>query len=186
MNQQGQRRMFNVDEYYRMVEAGILTEQEQVELIEGEVQRMPPLGKKHAACVDRLIYLFHSLYEQKAQLRVRNPLLLDDFSEPQPDFMILKPRKDFYAQQAPRPKDVLLLIEVADSSLLFDKQVKIPLYAQHSIEEVWLVDQISELIYIHKKPGEQSFLEIQMLRRGENLSPKAFPKMVLQVDDLIM
>ena len=127
---QGQiaRRHFNVTEYHRMMEAGILLDSDHVELIDGEVIEVSPIGSRHAACVDRLNRLFNKL--EDVIVRVQSPIRLDDFSEPQPDITLLKLRPDFYAQGHPTPSDVLLVVEVADSSTEFDCVVKLPLYAE--------------------------------------------------------
>lgn len=125
---QVQRRLFTVSEYYRMAEAGILGEDDRVELLEGEIVQMAPIGSNHRGTVDFLANSLVSRLGARAIVRTQNPIRLDDFSEPQPDVALLHPRADFYRRSHPTPADVLLLVEVADSSVAFDRQVKLPLY----------------------------------------------------------
>ena len=134
------RRPFTVGEYYRMAAADILTEEDRVELIAGQIVAMSPIGSRHAACVDRLNGLLHRQQESPFIVRVQSPIALDAYSEPEPDLVLLRPRADFYADAHPTASDVLLAIEVADTSIDYDREVKLPLYAQAGIPEVWLID----------------------------------------------
>lgn len=173
MSLQIARRHFNVTEFYRMVEAGILSEGDQVELIDGEVIEMSPIGSRHASCVDRLNKLLNRLVSQDVIVRVQNPIVLDDYSATQPDISLLQPRDDFYAQEHPAPADVLLVIEVADSSTGFDREIKLPLYAQAMIPEVWLVNLPDDLVEIYSQPSNGSYQETQVLKHGEFLVSNA-------------
>jgi Uma2 family endonuclease len=128
------------DEYYRMAETGILAPDARVELVEGEIIDMAPIGSPHAARVSRLAKIFTLALAERAIVNVQNPLVLNEYSEPEPDITVLRYREDFYAGGHPRPEDVLLVIEVADTSLQYDRDVKLPLYAAHGIPEYWLVD----------------------------------------------
>src|SRR5712691_11672776 len=121
MSAQLEPRRFNVTEYYRMAEAGILKPDDRVELIEGEIIKLSPIGSPHAACVSRLVHFLSKAIGETAILSIQNPVRLDEFSEPVPDIALLKPRKDYYAARHPTPADALLVIEVADSSLLKDR-----------------------------------------------------------------
>jgi len=123
-----------------MGEVGILAPDARVELIKGEIIDMSPIGSRHAGVVARLSCLFERAVGDKAIVWAQNPVVLSDLSEPQPDIDLLKPREDFYTAGHPRPKDILLIVEVADTSFKYDRDVKIPLYAQHGIPEVWLID----------------------------------------------
>jgi Uma2 family endonuclease len=134
------KRLFSVTEYHRFGEAGILSEDDRVELIKGEVVEMSPIGSRHAACVRALQELVQEKLGRTAQVSVQNPIQLDEHSEPQTDVALVTPRKDRYANAHPRPADVLLVIEVADTSIEFDQSVKLPLYARAKIPEAWLVD----------------------------------------------
>jgi Uma2 family endonuclease len=131
------RRLFTVHEYDQMVQAGILHEDDRVELIEGEIIEMAAIGSRHAACVNRLVQLFVMHVAGQAIVHAQNPIRLSERTEPEPDLSLLKPRPDFYAAGHPGPQDVLLVIEVADSSIGFDREIKIPLYARAGIPEVW-------------------------------------------------
>jgi Uma2 family endonuclease len=185
MSVQVERRPFNVDDYYRMAEAGILTEDDRVELIEGEVIKMSPIGSRHAACVDRLNSLLSLFAGQTAIVRVQNPIRIDDYSEPQPDVSLLKPRADFYAESHPTPADILLVIEVADTSVEYDRHVKVPLYAQAGIPEVWLVNLSEDLIEIYTVAADGSYKNIRRVKRGESLSLQAIPDMTFSVDAVL-
>src|ERR1051325_2458824 len=139
MSLQVQRHCFNVEEYHRMVEVGLLTEDSRVELIEGEVVQMSPIGSRHGGTVNRASALLNGILEGRAMVSVQNPIRLNDFSEPQPDLALLKPRKDYYSDSHPTPEDVLVVIEVVDASLRYDRSVKLPLYARAGIREAWLI-----------------------------------------------
>jgi Uma2 family endonuclease len=134
------RRRFNVADYHRMGEAGILSEDDRVELIDGEIIEMTPLGSPHSGRVKQLNYLLTRVVGEHAIVAAQDPVILDDRSEPEPDLALLRPRPDFYKESHPQPADVLLLIEVADTSLEKDRRVKVPLYARHGIPETWIVD----------------------------------------------
>ena len=124
------RYRFTTTEYDRMAEAGVLGEDDRVELIEGEILEMSPMGRRHAACVDRLTRLLVRGVGDAAIVRVQNPIVLSDHNEPQPDLALLRPRVDFYTAEHPGPEDALLVVEVSDSSVEYDRQIKVPLYAQ--------------------------------------------------------
>lgn len=176
------KRLFTVSEYHSMAEAGILSEEDRVELIEGEIYRMAPIGSRHAGCVNRLIHLFKGA---EGILPAQNPVVLNDFSEPQPDMALLRWRDDFYASSHPNPDDILLLIEVADSSVGFDRRVKIPLYARRGIRELWLVDLTRNAVEVHRQPSPTAFRDVRKLRKGDRISPLAFPDLELNVGDIL-
>jgi len=134
------RWQFSADDYERMVETGILDKDDRVELIDGEVIAMSPIGPPHAGIVNRLNAYLNRQLAGTAIVSVQNPIRLNDYAEPQPDLAILRPKDDFYAHAHPTPADILLLIEVADSSLEYDSNEKMPRYAQEAIPEVWLID----------------------------------------------
>ena len=179
------RHRFSVEEYQRMGQAGIFSEDDRVELIEGEIVEMTPIGSRHAACVARLTQLFFEKLQGKALLWVQNPLHLSQRSEPQPDLALLKLRQDFYAHSHPEPKDVLLIVEVADTSLEYDCKVKIPLYARALIPEVWLVDLNASTVDAHRDPSPQGYKQIRSVRQGESLAPQAFSGFALAVVDIL-
>ena len=179
------KRRFNITEYYRMAEAGILSEEDRVELIDGEIVKMTPIGSRHAGCVSRLNALFNRLFSEAAIVSVQNPLRLSNFSEPQPDITLLKPRDDFYSNAHPTPTDVLLIIEVADTSLEYDREIKIPLYAVASISEVWLVNLIKDMIEAYRDPQDGMYREVRYFTHGETISPLFNPNLPLGVDSII-
>jgi len=185
MSVQIERRWFSVEEYDRMIETGIFPEDDRIELIDGEVVKMSPIGNSHAACVLRFTTFFSRLVGRLALVNVQNPIQLDDYSKPQPDIALLKPHKDFYAQSPPSPTDVLLLVEVADSSVAYDRGVKIPLYARAAIPEVWLVDLPREVIEVYAQPVAGVYQSFREARRGDRLTLASLPKLELRVDDLL-
>ena len=177
---------FTVHDYHRMAEAGIFAEDDRVELLEGEVIEMPPIGPGHAGGVKRLMNSFLPLQaERKVIISVQDPIRLGERSEPQPDLALLKPRPDFYAREHPGPEDVFLMVEVMDSSASYDREVKVPLYARFGIQETWLVDVEQEVIELYRVPGPQGYQQVRTLRRGEQLAPQAFPELILTVDELL-
>jgi Uma2 family endonuclease len=179
------RRLFTVHEYYLMLQAGILTEDDRVELIEGEIVQMTAIGSRHAACVDRLNQLFSTRVVERAIVRVQNPVRLSEYSEPQPDLALLKPRPDFYAGAHPGPLDMLLLVEVADTSAGVDRAAKMPLYARAGIPEAWLVDLQADQVEVHRQPAPQGYQEVCSLGRGTQLGVEVFPDLSLAVDDIL-
>jgi len=179
------RRRFTLDEYHRMGETGILGEDDRVELIEGEIIEMSPIGSRHAATVARIHHLFSTRLGDRAVVWSQNPLLLVRHqSEPQPDVMLLAPRTDFYAPGLPEPPDVRLLVEVADSSLLYDRRTKLPLYARAGVVEAWLVDLEAGRIEIHRDPADR-YREVRLPRAGEPFTPDAFPDLLVTLGDLL-
>src|SRR4030095_15728745 len=154
-----------------MLEAGILKEDDRVELIEGEILQMPAMGSRHVSGVIRATEAFGDL-RGRAHLSVQNAVHLDDFSEPEPDLAILRLRSDVYADDLPTANDILLLVEVADTSADYDRRVKISrLYARNRISETWLIDLGSSTIEVFRDPSPQGYRSIQVFRRGERLSP---------------
>jgi Uma2 family endonuclease len=181
MSVQIARRHFKINEYYRMTEAGILAEGDRVELIDGEIVEMSPIKSRHAACVDRLNKLLNRLVAQDAIVSVQNPIVLDDYSEPQPDISLLRPRADFYAQGHPRPADVLLVVEVADSSTQFDREIKLPLYAEAMLPEVWLINLPDETVERYSQPADGAYQITQMFKRDEVLTSMDVLNLTLDV-----
>ncbi|MEE9285700.1 MAG: Uma2 family endonuclease [Dehalococcoidia bacterium] len=180
-----QRRSFTVEEYYKMAQAGILSEDDRVELLDGEIVEMTPIGSKHAACVKRMIRLFSELVGGRAIVSAQDPIRIGERSEPQPDLALLVPRSDFYAAAHPGPEDVLLVIEVAETSADFDRQVKAPLYARAGVREVWLVDLPSRRVEVYRSPSGDTYRDVQTLGPGKRLAPQAFPDAEASVDEIL-
>ncbi|MBI4498167.1 MAG: Uma2 family endonuclease [Chloroflexi bacterium] len=178
------RRRFTVDEYYRMAKAGILSEDDRVELIDGEIIQMPPIGPRHAWCVDRLTELFVRTFSDAAQVRVQNPVRLSQYSEPQPDLALLR-RQPKYAAAHPTPEDILLAVEVSDTSAAFDRRVKAPLYARSGIGELWLVHLSQNTVTVYQDPTPDGYRAVRTVHRGERLAPLAFPERELAVTDIL-
>ena len=176
---------FTVADYHRMAEVGILSESDRVELVEGEVVGMSPIGSSHAGCVNRLVRVLSKLAEGRALLGVQNPLGLSDFSEPQPDVVLLRPRADDYAESHPDPTDVLLLIEVADTSLEYDRDVKVPVYARAGIPEVWLLDLNQGCVEVYREPSPNGYRQTTNAWQDETLRPVSLPEISVRVDDLL-
>ncbi len=179
------RRRFTVDEYYRMGQAGILHEDDRVELLEGEIVEMAPIGSRHQGTVNRLTRLFSSRATASSMVMVQGPVRLSENCEPQPDVTLLLLRADFYASAHPGPNDVLLLVEVSDSSIEYDRQVKVPLYARHGITEVWLVDLEAEVVETYRNPGGDGYREVAPVGRGQSLSPGFLPGLEFEVDGIL-
>jgi Uma2 family endonuclease len=185
MSVQIAKHWFTVAEYDRMGETGILTEDDRVELVEGEIIERSPIGRRHAASVGRLTNIFGRLLAESAIVWVQNPVVLNDYSEPQPDVALLKRRDDFYERSLPTPDDVLLVIEVADTTIEYDRQIKVPLYARAGIAEVWIVNLVDEQIEIYAQPVNDAYQSKREARRGETIdSPSAF-NLTLTVDEIL-
>ncbi len=185
MSVQIERRWFSVEEYDRMIRSGIFTEDERIELIEGDIVKMSPIGKLHAACVIRLTMLLTRIVGQLALVSVQNPIHPNDFSRPQPDVALLKPRDDFYAQAHPMPDDILLIVEVADTTAAFDRAVKVPLYARAGIPVVWLIDLQRDLIEIYSQPVNGAYQEVRDARRGDTLTLESLSVLKLSIDEIL-
>jgi Uma2 family endonuclease len=161
------QRLFTTGEYERMIETGILTEDERVELIQGAIRPMSPIGSRHAACVNRLSALLNRALLGRGIVSVQNPIRLSDESEPQPDVAVLRSRADFYALQLPRPGDVLLVVEVADTTWAYDHDTKLPMYASAGIAEAWLVDLNQDVVELHLQPLSNRYGRVTTLQRGD-------------------
>jgi Uma2 family endonuclease len=179
------RRRFSVHEYYRMAEVGILAEDDRVELIDGEIIQMSPIGPPHAGTVLRFSKRFEQRFGDRALVSVQNPIRLDEHNEPEPDLALLKPRPDFYATAHPTPPDVLLVVEVADTSLGYDRGTKLPLYARHGIPEVWIVDVTTDTILVSRDPTPSGYRTAWTVGRGDRIAPLAFPERELAGVELL-
>ncbi|MEH2252177.1 Uma2 family endonuclease [Nostoc sp.] len=178
------RRKFTVEQYHKMIESGILTEDDRVQLIRGEIIEMSPIGTKHAACVKCLNKLLSSKLRDRILIAIQDPVVLDNNSEPQPDVALLKPRDDFYATAHPQPQDIFLLIEVSDSTVMYDREEKIPLYAEANIIEVWLVDINEQIVEVYQQPTAAGYQLMQKFTCGQTLSIPAFPDVNITVNEI--
>ncbi|MFD3005024.1 Uma2 family endonuclease [Thermus tengchongensis] len=162
------RHRFTAEDFHRMHEAGILPEDARVELVRGEIFTMSPVGKRHMAAVKRLMDLLFPLQQaRKALLQVQDPLRLSPENEPQPDLALLAYREDFYRDKVPEARDALLVVEVADTSLDYDLNVKVPLYARAGVPEVWVVDLARDRVHVFRRPAGEGYGEREALEEGE-------------------
>ena len=186
-------RRYSVSEYHRMGEEGILSEDEHVELIDGVIIQMSPEGTRHSVIISKMAVRFYEfVIEGKVLLRVQNPIVLNDETEPEPDLALVEPREDaYYLETHPRPDDVLLLIEVADTSLDYDKEIKLPRYATSKIEEVWIVNLVDNIIEVYREPliladGIADYRIRTDFVKGDTITPKAVPSLKIAVDDVLV
>ncbi|MGI9175448.1 MAG: Uma2 family endonuclease [Rhodothermales bacterium] len=177
--------LLTVDDYHTMGRAGILTEDDRVELIEGQIITMSPIGSRHAACVKRLNQLLTQRVQGRALVGVQDPIHLGTYSEPEPDVALLRPRDDFYAEAHPGPDDVLLLIEVADTTVETDRRIKAPLYARSGIAEFWLVLLEDDFVEVYRRPAERGYKEMHRMERGDALPLPTLEGATLSVDEVL-
>ncbi|MCF8005473.1 MAG: Uma2 family endonuclease [Chromatiaceae bacterium] len=173
----------SVDAYHQMIRAGIFDEDDRVELIDGALRAMPPIKPDHAGKNKRLNRLLNLRVGDEALVSVQDPLTLQPRSEPEPDLMLLRPRDDFYEGANPTPADTLLVIEICDSSLRYDREVKVPLYAAHGVPEVWLVDLQHRRLELYREPGADDYRLVLRPGPGEVVAPLLLPSLRIRVDE---
>lgn len=169
------RYRFSVDEYLRMGEAGILTEDDRVELIDGEIVDMPPIGVPHTGAVKRIANELKVQLGRSAIVSVQDPIRIGDFSLPQPDIALLRPRDDYYSTAYPVPSDILLLVEVAESSVRYDREKKLPLYAAAGVCESWLVNIPARTLTIYREPLPDGYRTLTLADDLSRVAPAALP-----------
>jgi len=179
------KRLFTVDEFYRMAEIGIFTEDDRVELIEGEIIQMTPIGNRHLACVNRLARILITAIKNRAIVSIQNPVRLSNRTEPQPDIVVLKYRSDDYEGKKPSPEDVYFMVEVSDSSYEYDRQIKIPLCAINNIPEIWIANLDRRVIEIYRQPSPEGYRQSFIVSPGESISPQSFPEYSFKVSDIL-
>ncbi|MGD1702925.1 Uma2 family endonuclease [Dapis sp. BLCC M229] len=179
------RRLFTVEQYYKMLEAGVFNENERVELIRGEIINMSPMGYHHAGRLNRLNELFFLRLAQTVTIGIQVPVRLNNTSEPQPDVSLLQRRPDFYETQLPQPENVFLLIEVSDTTIKYDREVKVPLYAENNIVEVWLVNLTEKCLEVYRQPTANGYQTVQTFQKGESLTIQALPNVTFTVDEIL-
>ena len=180
------RHRLTVGDYRRLGEAGVLGEDDRVELLEGQLIDMSPIGPRHALTIDVLTRLLLAAVGDRAWLRAQNPIVLDDNTEPQPDFTLLRKPWQGYPDAHPRPSDVYLLIEVADSSLGFDLGAKLELYARAGIREFWVVDLTSNSVLVHRGPSDGGYASVTTIGMAGTLSVEALPDVVIPVERIFV
>jgi Uma2 family endonuclease len=176
--------LITVDEYYRMAEVGLLRSDARVELIEGRIIDMPPIGSHHAGAVNALTAQLIRLLHRRAVVAVQQPLRLSNHTEPQPDLAVLRYREDFYRSSHPSASDVLLVIEVSDSTLRFDREVKLPLYARHGIPELWIVDLAANQLHRMRDPAGSMYKSLVSMAAGESVDPMFFADVQIELASL--
>ena len=176
----------SVDEYQRMADAGVFADGARIELIEGELFDMAPIGPDHQSLVDRLNEAFVLAVRREAIVRVQGPIVLGDRSAPEPDLSLLRRRESFYADAHPRAPDVLLAVEVAHSSLAHDRDVKLPLYARYRVPEVWLVDVAGRTLTVYRDLGAGGYLRAERVEPSGPLAPTALPGAAVELRGLFV
>ena len=179
------KRNFTVDDYYHLADVGILDEDDRIELIDGEIVLMSPINVPHAYCVKAFTREFYMTASEQAVISVQDPIHLNENSEPQPDVVLLRSRDDFYAEAHPTPDDILLLVEVADSSLNRDRQKARDTYAKHGIPEVWIANLPDGCVERYRNPAEDGYQDVARFERGDGISPALLPNVRIEVDDIL-
>ena len=179
------RRRFTVEEFYRMLDAGIFTEDDRVELVEGDIIAMMPIGARHAACVNRLNHILAHMVGDDVIVSVQNPLRLDEKNEVLPDVTVLRFRPDFYANAHPGPEDVLLVVEVAETSLAYDREIKGPLYGRYGIPEFWLINLRNNVVEVYRRPFAQGYKETLVFEKGDTLTPALLPDVHIAMQEIV-
>lgn len=176
-----QKHLTNLAEWHRMGEAGIFSPDSRMELIEGEILHMSPIGFNHAGHLRRINTVFTFLVADKAVVSIQSPVQLGDLSEPEPDFALLRPEPSFYSTRHPNAADVLLLVEVSDSTLRFDRNQKLRLYASHNISEYWIVNLIDNCLEVYRQPQDGDYLQKIVFGKSDSLDLVGLPEIRIEV-----
>jgi len=178
-------RLWTVEEYHQMTEAGIFHPEERVELIAGQIIKMSAKGTAHGSAVGRIDKLFQNRLGEHAWIRTEQPIKLDNSSEPEPDIAVVKIDPLDYADHHPTPSQVYLIIEVADSSLKYDREIKSQLYAQSGIADYWVLDVIDRKLHMFREPTQQGYQSEVILSQEASISPLQFPTLVIALQDIL-
>jgi Uma2 family endonuclease len=179
------RRRFTADDYQRMGQAGILRREDHVELIDGEIVTMTPIGPRHCASVDRANRAFVMKAGDSAIVRVQGSVRLDFYTEPEPDLVLLRPRPDFYSPAHPGPADILLIVEIAETAIDYDRDVKSRVYARSGVREYWIADLNDNVLLCHSAPEDGTYRQVRRYARGQLLAPLLLPACVVSTEDLL-
>jgi Uma2 family endonuclease len=179
------RRLFSVHDYARMAEVGILGNDDRIELIRGEILRMTPIGPRHNAAVNRAARELNRTVDNDAIVWIQSAVQLDNWNAPEPDIALLEPRDDFYASSLPRPEDIVLVIEIAESSLNFDRTTKAALYADAGIGEYWIADLDGQQLLALSEPNDGRYVRSRIFSRHDQTSPMRLPGCTVRVRDLV-
>ena len=185
MNDWIPRHRITVDEYYRMAEVGILPPDARVELIEGEIIDMAPIGSGHGGTVAQVAQLLQDAARGRAQVFVQSEIRLSDISEPQPDFALVRPRADFYKKKHPGPLDTFLIIEVSESTLRYDREVKAPLYARHGVPEYWVIDLKGRQVRFFRSPDSGQYADVSSTGTPGVVAPVALPEVKIDLTQVL-
>lgn len=175
---------FTVDEYYQMIELGLLKDYEKAEIIEGELIKKMTVGDRHAAIVDLLTKIFIKMSPDNIRVRIQNPIRLSDFNEPEPD-VVLADLTKYDGKRHPRPEEVLLLVEVSDSTLKYDRDKKLPLYADAAIREIWIVNLPKEIVEVHTRPEFGIYQAVKIYKRGETVKSEFIPNIEIEANSIL-
>jgi Uma2 family endonuclease len=175
---------FTVDDYYKMIELGILKDYEKAEIIEGELIKKMPIGDRHAAAVDFLNRFFIKSVSDDVLVRIQNPARLSDYNEPEPDIVLTDLNK-YNGRRHPRPAEIILIVEVSDSTLKYDRDTKLSLYAEAEIYEVWIVNLQNDIIEVHQNPSNGIYQLAKIFKRGEKVQSQVLPNLTLEVDKIL-
>lgn len=179
------KHLTDIHEWQKLGEANIFPPNSRIELIEGEILEMAPIGFNHSGHLKRIIKLFSTLAQDAAIISAQDPLQLGDLSEPEPDFMLLKPVDDFYTSRHPDANDVILLIEVAESSLPYDQNQKLRLYAMHGVPEYWLLNLNDSCLEVYREPHGETYAQKSTLRAGDSVTLTQLPDLTIQVSSIL-
>jgi Uma2 family endonuclease len=176
---------FTVKDYYRMAETGVLRPDARVELLDGRIIDMSPIGPLHGGVTKHLLEIFTAASRGRWQTSVQDPLHLDEHSEPEPDLMLLKPGPDYYRKRHPLPGEVFLLVEVSDTTLELDREEKLPAYGRAGVAEAWIVNLNHATIEVYREPHFTGYSSKTILHAGDQAKSLAFPDMVVDVAELL-
>jgi Uma2 family endonuclease len=179
------KKLFSVDEYYQMAEVGILSPEDRVELVDGEILRMSPIGNRHLGCVNRANEVFVGALRGRVVVSIQNPLRLNNFTEFQPDIVLLKLRKDHYSAKHPMAEDALLVIEVSDTTFRYDHDVKLKRYAKAGIPEVWIVNPGQNELLVFRDPSNDRYQTGITYRPDDSITASSFPDTVFKAEDFL-
>ena len=177
-------RLITASDYDRMIEAGIYTENDRIELLNGEIIEIIPKGKRHASANDKVARFFYKLFDEDIIIRNQNPIILDDFSEPEPDIVLAKWDDKGYAENHPTPTDILLVMEISDTTLAYDREDKARAYSRNGIGQYLLLNLQKETIEDYREPSADGYQFKRTLRKGNSLNLVAFPEIEIKIDDL--
>jgi len=176
---------FSVDEYYQMIELGLITDYEKAEIIDGELIKKMTIGDRHAAAVNFLTRFLIKNVPDNVMVSIQNPLRMSDYNEPEPDIVLADLTK-YDGKRHPRPAEVILVVEVSDASLKYDRNVKLPLYAAAEIPEVWIINLQNNIVEVHQKPSIDIYQLTTVFKTGEQIVSDVLPDLKIEVDEILV